>query len=1085
MMRQSTSTGSGLLRSRSFLNCALIVLLCSSASPLFAQKSAPDYAWGGYNDRDPYDGMQGGWWFNMGPTGVRGKPELKEPRVIVVKYVFPDSPATGKIKVGDKIVGVNGKLFQVADHFIFRGAAGKHPFGAKHYFGFDDGPRLDVGMAVEESEGNPSLKGILTFMVIRDGKKMDVQIQLRQIGYFGKNFPYGCPKSKLLREEGAAWVAKNFRGWHSDMVAKSAALLALMSQGDTYMPVVKSIMRGNAGSSGGAGWTWAAPLGTIPTAEYYLATGDEALVPLLKRQEKTLGDLQGPNGAYMHKAHRPGGYSEMAFPAGLCGVAWALLKQCDIPVNTNKYGKTRLLLTASTADYGGIGYGTMWTGYQPLNVDINSIRVDPNSARPNDGVFDGGSRLAGGAACATIMHYLDPMDSISEAYAKRGIKHAFNSRRACTSGHLTGYFTTEWVMIAAGLGTAMDDMPTYRAFMDHWKYWFNAARCHNGGWYFEPTSDNQLGAWHGARQTITCAAIMLLSVPEHNLAILGRDPLIPGIDKGDLSPPALRTYEMIKRKRGQAATQLASITTLKKTATGAEATALDLMNAHVMKPIDRKISELEELATSKDLYKLQEQLAVFDPKYKGVAAYDSKITPLRAGLATPESKKLLEVGKLYYTKLVPLYDDSTATISFDKKRTTKLTTGLSGPEDAKQLGAGKEAEPANVPVYEVVRAVKRGAVLKTTQDFIAIHPDAPYGTMARELSQEYLKELDEMLGEIATLQQAGDLYKAVLKLTDADKEYAAYSNYVSRVTPARQALATPESKKLIQVGADYYKMLETANSSGAGAPKKGQVLQTIKRFVDVNDANAYGRMARQYSQGLLVELDAAVSEIAALQQAGDPVSAVKKIEVADREYAGSVEYSEKLAPIKSALSTPENRKLLQIGTSYYTLLDDTKPDNRRPMKKGQVVQAFNDFISSYGSTSYGNLALRQAQPLLTQLDAAINDIITVQKTGDPFKTLQKIEEVSKDYGMCKTYLEKIAPIKQELNTADQKKLIQAGTSFYRLVDDINGKPGALSMGGNRKKAGGESPKKRLELYARQYSNTIYAAMAKEMAGNYK
>lgn len=1066
---------------------ALSLLLFSTTGAI-AQKSAPDYAWGGYNDKDPHDGMQGGWWFNVGPTGVRAKPELKEPKVLVVKYVFPDSPAGGKIKVGDKIVGVNGKIFQVADHFIFRGAAGKHPFGAKHYFGFDDGPRLDVGMAVEESEGNPSLKGILTFMVVRDGKKIDVPVQLRQIGYFSKNFPFDCPKSKLLASEAAAWIAKepdNYRG--GDVIGKSASLLALMSQGNTHMPTVKAYMRSIAGGNGGAGWTWVAPLMTIPTAEYYLATGDEALAPLLRRQEKTLGDLQGPNGAYMHKAHKPGGYSEMAFPAGLCGVAWALLKQCDIPVNSNKYEKTRLLLTASTADYGGIGYGTMWTGYQPLKMSIDSITVDPSAARPNDGVFDGGSRLAGGAACATVMHYLDPMDKISEAYVKRGIRHAFNSRRACTSGHLTGYFTTEWVMIAASLGTVMDDMQTYRAFMDHWKYWFNAARCHNGGWYFEPTSDNQLAAWHSPRRTITCAAIMLLSVPQHNLAILGRDPMIPGIDKSCLSQPALRTYEMIKRKRGLAATQIASIDTIKKTASGDEATALDLMTAYVMKPIDHKLSELQQICSAKDMYKLQEQLASFDPKYKGVQAYDSQTRPFREALSKPESRKLIETGRLYYTKLVPLYDDSAATVSFNTKKTTRLTTSLSGPSDAKQLGAGDDSPPSpmDVPVYEVSRAMKKGQVLKSTKEFTDNYPEAPYSQMARELAQEYLKEMDDTCTEIASLQQAGDVFKAAGKLTEADNEFGTYSNYLDRISSVRQVLATPESRKFYQAGAAYYKILETATSTGAKSPRKGQILQAVKTFMDANSSTPYARMAGEYSQGLMTELDTAVNEIATLQKSGDPLTAAKKLEEADKEYSGFAEYTQKVAPTRAALATPESRKLMQVGLEYSKLEEAIKPDSKFGWRKGQILQAFNEFLASYGETSYASMARIQVQGPLAALDAVINDIIAVQKAGDPCKTLQKIEEVNKDYGMCKLYLEKLAPIKKDLSTPESKKLIMAGTSYYRMLDEIGAKPGSMVAGGPRKKAMGDAPKKRLELFARQYTNTIYAKMALDMAASYK
>ena len=88
------------------------------------------------------DAQAGGWFINLGITGARAKIQLDAPKVLEVTYVFEDAPAFRKLKVGDKIVGVNGKTF-VEDH--------KFGYGPD-FFGYE-GPMMDFGSALEESQG--------------------------------------------------------------------------------------------------------------------------------------------------------------------------------------------------------------------------------------------------------------------------------------------------------------------------------------------------------------------------------------------------------------------------------------------------------------------------------------------------------------------------------------------------------------------------------------------------------------------------------------------------------------------------------------------------------------------------------------------------------------------------------------------------------------------------------------------------------------------------------------------------------------------------------------------------------------------
>lgn len=76
-----------------------------------------------------------GFLVNLGPTGARAI--LKETS-FVVKYVFPKSPADGRLRIDDEITGVNGQPFH------------KHTFGKCYSMepgaGYE-GPIMDMGTA--------------------------------------------------------------------------------------------------------------------------------------------------------------------------------------------------------------------------------------------------------------------------------------------------------------------------------------------------------------------------------------------------------------------------------------------------------------------------------------------------------------------------------------------------------------------------------------------------------------------------------------------------------------------------------------------------------------------------------------------------------------------------------------------------------------------------------------------------------------------------------------------------------------------------------------------------------------------------
>ena len=156
-----------------------------------------------------------GFLVNLGPTGARAI--LKETS-FVVKHVFAGSPAEGKLRIDDEITGANGKPFS------------KHTFGK--FYGMEpgagyEGPVMDMGNAIEDSEGND---GTLTLDVIRDGKPAKVEIKLDPIGRFSDTFPKHCQKSEKLAARAMDYLLQHPEERVGDVHEKGLYGLALLAQ---------------------------------------------------------------------------------------------------------------------------------------------------------------------------------------------------------------------------------------------------------------------------------------------------------------------------------------------------------------------------------------------------------------------------------------------------------------------------------------------------------------------------------------------------------------------------------------------------------------------------------------------------------------------------------------------------------------------------------------------------------------------------------------------------------------------------------------------------------------------------------------
>ena len=151
----------------------------------------------------------------LGPTGMVGQPGNKG---ITITKVEKGSPADGKIRPGDVIIGAGG-------------TSKLHPDG-----------RRRLATAIDEAETKEA-GGKLTLLL--DGNRT-VDLQLKVIGRYSDTAPYDCPKSEAIIREAADYLIQpaKAKGKTPQFNAGKGQLqtgwLGLMATGDPkYIDFVK------------------------------------------------------------------------------------------------------------------------------------------------------------------------------------------------------------------------------------------------------------------------------------------------------------------------------------------------------------------------------------------------------------------------------------------------------------------------------------------------------------------------------------------------------------------------------------------------------------------------------------------------------------------------------------------------------------------------------------------------------------------------------------------------------------------------------------------------------------------------------
>ncbi|MCK5942855.1 MAG: hypothetical protein KAI24_12840 [Planctomycetes bacterium] len=491
-----------------------LVLACALLAPSFAAAQVhyhPDgRPWKQRAGSGP-DRVVDGWYYNLGVTGIRVELVENAPTHLVVRHVFDGSPATGKVRVGDHIVGANGARF-TEPH---RNGYGMKVFGPH-------GPILAFAEALDAALGGADRRR-LDLTIERGSAELEVKLKLsRQHGTYAESFPFDCAKTARLRDDLLDWLLEQQRddGSFGSPPVNLFAPLAMLSSGQPkYRKAVERAARFHARTTSakdhGSLINWRYCAAGIFLSEYYLATNKRWVLEELQQVHDFLMHSQytdpaqiNPKARETHPdavpkqpgkaeggwGHNPGfeGYGPIAMITGQAALALALMKHCGVDVDQARHEAAYDFLARGTGRNGYVWYGDEVAGH--------------------DRYADMGRTGAAGIAC-----WLSPWPG---DHRERALRHA-----RCIGEHPDSFPDTHGSptmgMAFAALAANVDEA-SFRSLMKQNRWWFTLSRCADDGtFYYQPNRDN---AGYGGDSRLKPSAVVALifSIPERNLVITGK-----------------------------------------------------------------------------------------------------------------------------------------------------------------------------------------------------------------------------------------------------------------------------------------------------------------------------------------------------------------------------------------------------------------------------------------------------------------------------------------------------------------------------------------------------------------------------------
>lgn len=429
--------------------------LTNNGKRKFSQHPVPDFTKGGKKDDKPD--------WNLGPTGARGwmwvmrlRSDLS--RQILITKVETGSPAEGVLKVGDVILGIDGKLF-------------------------NSDARIAFGRAITQAEKEEN-KGILNLTRWRDGVTETVQLNIGVMGSYSKLSPFDCPKSKKILDNACKYIVKegltnNIQGYVNG--------LALLSTGkEEYLSMIRDFARSLKVEDAKKMSSWNMGYMNIFLAEYYLVTGDKEVLPKIREMALYLANGQSRVGTWGHNnAGENGiiqGYGAMCQPSLSVAVSLILDQKCGIddPVVAKAIQKSDIFFSTFVGK-GSIPYGD----------------------QVPDKVHDSNGRSSLAVILFDLLNKTESYD-----YFSRMTVASFGQRE---EGHTGNY----WSMLWGPLGAMRAGPEATSAFLKPQLWFFDLERRWDGGFTYQ--GEGCTPGWD-----TTGARVLMYTMPLRKLYITGK-----------------------------------------------------------------------------------------------------------------------------------------------------------------------------------------------------------------------------------------------------------------------------------------------------------------------------------------------------------------------------------------------------------------------------------------------------------------------------------------------------------------------------------------------------------------------------------
>lgn len=499
-----------LLRPRTAALAGLLLGLLTG--PLAAQVHYHDHG-GPWNQRASSgpDAEVPGWYYNLGRTGLRVELRQERPTDLLVRYVFPESAADGKVEVGDWIVGIGNKGWKEPH----QNGYGMDVFGP-------DGPISAFAEAIDRAYDSKAA-GKLVLRVEREGKTNKVELKLdRKAGRFADNFPFKCEKTEASLAQLRDMLVEQQRGdgsWGNPVHNTFAPLALIGSKKADHEKALERSVRFHAETTKAADderWlvNWYYTSAGIVLAEYYLATEKEWVLAELQEIYEFLLSTQymdpsqiNPKAYDSHPhaipkkpgqkiggwGHNPGfeGYGPIQMITAQGALALGLMKESGIEVDRERHQAAIEFLVRGTGRNGYVWYADEVAGH--------------------DRWADMGRTGAAGLA-----HALDPWAKQAEMRCLANAEIIGSNPQSFPDTHASPLMGMGYAAAAA-----WHEPAAYKKLMTANRWWYTLAECEDGSFAYQPNRDNA-GYGGDARLAASAVTAFVLSIPQSPLRMLKR-----------------------------------------------------------------------------------------------------------------------------------------------------------------------------------------------------------------------------------------------------------------------------------------------------------------------------------------------------------------------------------------------------------------------------------------------------------------------------------------------------------------------------------------------------------------------------------